>query len=89
VCGSTSATVADTDGDDTKDGAEVGNQTDPTDSDWGGSGGKPAPETFQAAFEVAASGKQIKQDCAVCHWPEVWVGNTKLKSDEAITLRTH
>lgn len=46
-----------------------------------------APETFQAAFEVGASGKQIKQDCAVCHWLEVHVDGRKLDYGEIITLR--
>jgi hypothetical protein len=52
----------------------------------------PTPETFQAAFEVGASGKQIKQDCAVCHWLEVLVDGRKLEYGETVTLtknKTH
>jgi hypothetical protein len=52
----------------------------------------PTPETFQAAFEIGSSGKQIKQDCAVCHWLEVHVDGRKLQYGETVTLskdKTH
>lgn len=52
----------------------------------------PTPETFQAAFEIGSSGKQVKQDCAVCHWLEVHVDGRKLEYGETVTLskeKTH
>ncbi len=47
----------------------------------------PTPETIEAKFTVAAQGKQIKFDCASCHWLEVHVDNRKLNFEETITLK--
>lgn len=47
----------------------------------------PTPETIEARFTVAAQGKQIKLDCASCHWMEVHVDNRKLNFEETITLK--
>lgn len=45
------------------------------------------PETFQAAFEVRTGGKQVKQDCAVCHRLSVLINGKEYGSGEAVTLR--
>ena len=51
------------------------------------------PETFQAAFEVRTNtwgdpgGKQVKQDCAVCHRLSVLINGKEYKDGEAATLR--
>ena len=49
--------------------------------------------TFQAAFEVRTNtngdprGKQVKQDCAVCHRLSVLINGKEYKDGEAATLR--
>jgi hypothetical protein len=47
----------------------------------------PTPETFSIAFDVQASGKEVKQDCAVCHWLEVHIDGKKLDFGKTATLR--
>ncbi|MFZ4779346.1 MAG: hypothetical protein ACOYM3_28630, partial [Terrimicrobiaceae bacterium] len=47
----------------------------------------PTPETFKVAFDVQASGKEVKQDCAVCHWLEVHIDGKKLAFGETATLK--
>lgn len=50
------------------------------------------PETFQAAFEVRTNtwgdprGKQVKQDCAVCHKLSVLINGREYGDGEAVTL---
>lgn len=79
-------------------GSGFGNNAPGGGSNGGGNGGgdpgsgtqpqpSPTPATFEAAFEVGANGKQVKQDCAVCHWLEVYVNGKKLDYGETITLR--
>ena len=51
------------------------------------------PETFQAAFEVRTNtdgnprGKQVKQDCAVCHRLSVLINGEEYGDGEAVMLR--
>ena len=88
----TNPRVADTDGDGTSDGAEVANGTGPNDPGWGGSGGGASDEpvqTYKAAFEVGTNtqGKQVKQDCAVCHRLSVVIDGKQYRDGEVATLR--
>lgn len=48
---------------------------------------KTQPETFQAAFTVSSSGKEVKASCAVCHNLTIKVGDRTLESGEAGTFR--
>jgi len=48
---------------------------------------EPPPETIEAKFTIDAHGKQVKYDCAVCHWLEVYVDDRKLEFEEAATLK--
>ena len=61
-------------------------------SRFGGTSGLPpqgpqAVGTFQAAFEVRTGGKQVKQDCAVCHKLSVMINGREYASGAAVTLR--
>lgn len=44
------------------------------------------PETFQAAFEIQSSGKQVKNNCAVCHWLEVQIDGKIYQSGQPAKL---
>jgi len=68
-------------------GLSLGNNGPAGDPGSGTTSQTPPPETFEVAFDIQSSGKQIKHSCAVCHWLEVQIDGKRYQAGEVATLR--
>ncbi|MFZ4774282.1 MAG: esterase/lipase family protein [Terrimicrobiaceae bacterium] len=67
-------------------GSKFGNDGPAGDPGSGTASSRTEPETFQAAFEIQSSGKQVKNNCAVCHWLEVQIDGDTYETGQVATL---